>query len=127
MVEKSSNQYYFFGIRDSEDRLVGTCYLSNLNYLYRTAELQIRIGDTENRGKGYGRIAVKKLLKFAFYDLNLNRVFLQVFSDNIPAIKVYEYSGFIKEGVLRKAVYINGIYKDVFVYGILKEEFIYES
>ena len=114
----------FFAIRLMEtDRLVGTCQLHSINTIHRSAELQIRLGDPADRGQGYGTEAVKLLLEFAFADLNLHRVYLHVFARNEPAIVVYEKAGFIREGTLRRAAFINGEYIDVVVMAILRDEY----
>ena len=84
--------------------------------------MQIRLGEAEERGHGYGTEAVRLLLDFAFKDLNLHRVYLRVFVTNEAALRVYEKVGFVREGVLREAAYIDGKYVDVAVLGILRDE-----
>ena len=105
------------------DELIGSCQLNNINHVHRCAELQIRIGEENELGKGYGLEAVKLLLKYGFHDLNLNRIQLQVFSSNQTACHVYEKAGFIYEGVLRRAAYIDGSFIDVIVMGVLRDEY----
>ncbi len=118
------NDAVIFGIRLLEsDKLIGTCQLHSISAVHRGAELQIRLGEVAARGAGYGTEAVTLLLQFAFRDLNLNRVLLHVFSTNAAAIRVYEKAGFVREGVLRKAAFIDGEYVDVLVMGILREEY----
>lgn len=113
-----------FGIRLIEtNKLIGTCQLHSIDPVSRAAELQIRLGEVGERGKGYGTEAIRLLLQFGFSDLNLNRIYLHVFSANTPAIRVYEKSGFIREGLLRQAVYIDGRYEDVILMGILRDEY----
>lgn len=111
-----------FAIRDKSGRLVGTCQLVNRNPLHRSAELQIRIGDKRDRGRGYGTAAVQSLLQFAFRDWNLRRVQLYVLDGNEPALRTYEKCGFKREGVLRQAVYIDGRYRDLVVMAVLRDE-----
>lgn len=113
-----------FGIRLLEgNKLIGSCQLHSINSVHRTAELQIRIGEVEERGHGFGTQAVQLLLDFAFKDLNLRRVYLHVFANNIPAIRIYEKKGFKNEGLLRQAAYVDGAYMDVMVMGILRDEY----
>lgn len=50
-------------------------------------------------------------------------MYLTVLEDNIPAIKQYEKSGFVYEGIHREAVYENGIYLNMKIISILKSEF----
>jgi RimJ/RimL family protein N-acetyltransferase len=111
-----------FAIREKSGRLVGVCQLVNRNPLHQNAELQIRIGDPADRGRGYGTAAVKALVQFAFHDWNLHRVQLFVIEGNDAALRTYEKCGFTREGVLRKAVYIDGRYCDLIVMGLLRDE-----
>lgn len=114
-----------FAIRlSASDALIGTCQLHSISRVHRSAELQIRLGEVAQRRKGYGTQAVSLLLDFAFKDLNLQRVYLHVFQNNLAAIRAYEKVGFITEGVLRRAAFINGKYVDVLVMGILAEEYV---
>jgi RimJ/RimL family protein N-acetyltransferase len=113
-----------FGIRkNGTGQLIGSCQLNNINWIHRTAELQIRIAADDDRGKGFGREAVGLLLQFGFDDLNLNKVYLHVFADNERAIKAYEKSGFQKEGWFKQHVYVAGKYLDVLVMAIFRSEY----
>jgi len=103
--------------------LIGTCQLHSINYVHRSAELQIRIGDISAQGMGYGTEATRLLLDFAFRDLNLHRVSLHVFANNERAIRMYEKIGFVGEGVMRKMAHIDGVYIDALLMGILREEY----
>lgn len=118
------NDVQIFAIRTVEhNELIGTCQLYNINSINRSAELQIRIGNAGNRGKGYGKQAVDLLLSFGFSDLNLSRIYLHVFEDNKAAIRLYEKCNFKKEGLLREADYIDGEFKNVLIMSVLKKEF----
>ena len=112
-----------FGIRErATGQLVGSCQLLGISPTHRKAELQIRIGESQARGRGYGREAVELLLDFAFDDLNLNRVELTVVDGNQPAVRTYEGAGFLREGLLRQAAYIDGRYIDLVLMSILRDE-----
>lgn len=115
---------FIFGVRRIEDdKLIGSCQLNNLNYVSRTAELQIRIATDEDRGKGFGSDAVQLLLKFAFDDLNLNKVYLNVFSTNARAIKAYQKAGFRQECELRQHAFVDGKYLNIIVMAVLREDY----
>ena len=98
----------------NEKRAIGTCQLFNINWIHRNAELQIRIGDQSYQSKGYGCEAVDLLCEFGQEDLNLHRMYLQVFADNTGEIKAFEKSGFSHEGTHKDSVSIDGEWKDVF-------------
>lgn len=112
-----------FGIRllDTQS-LIGSCQLHSINDIHRSAELQIRLGESEGRGHGYGTEAVQLLLDFAFKDLNLRRVYVHVLATNGRALRLYEKVGFVREGTLREAAHIDGRYVDIVLLGILRDE-----
>lgn len=111
-----------FAIREKGGRLIGTCQLVNRNPLHQSADLQIRIGDRKDRGRGYGTAAVQSLLQFAFRDWNLHRVQLFVIEGNEAAMRTYEKCGFKREGVLRQAVHIDGQFRDLVLMAVLRDE-----
>lgn len=99
------------------DRHIGNIYLREINWIYRRAQLEIFIGDSEERSKGYGESAIRQLLSHAFFDLGLEKVHLRVLADNCTAIHVYEKCGFVVEGRLKNHVFKNGLWKDLIVMG----------
>lgn len=105
------------------NQLIGSCQLHNIHPIHRSAELQIRLGNVDERGKGYGTEAVKLLLQFGFIDLNLHRIYLHVKDNNPAAIRIYEKCGFQIEGILRQAAFIDGEYVNLQVMGILQKDF----
>jgi RimJ/RimL family protein N-acetyltransferase len=114
-----------FGIRRrDDDALIGSCQLHSIHPVHRTAELQIRIGQVDQRSQGLGTEGVRLLLRFAFLDLNLERVHLHVFADNTAALRVYQRVGFVEEGRLRQHAYVDGQRRDVVMMGILRQEFL---
>lgn len=106
----------------SVEKIMGVIQLIDIHPVHRTAELTMRIGEEKNRGHGYGTLAIKQAVEFAFKNLNLQRIWLRAFSSNERAIAAYEKAGFQKEGVLRRSAYINGLWEDEVIMGILREE-----
>lgn len=104
--------------------LIGSCQLSNIHSIHRNAELQIRIGDSNQRGKGLGSEAVRNLCAFGFGEMNLHRIYLHVFATNIAAINAYMKCGFVHEGTLREAARIENEWVDVHVMGLIRNEFV---
>jgi RimJ/RimL family protein N-acetyltransferase len=80
------------------DRLVGSTGLSAIQPSSRQAQFGIFIGGSEEWGKGYGTEATELMVGYGFETLNLNRIWLHVFEDNLRAISVYEKIGFAREG-----------------------------
>lgn len=120
MMSKRSDLVLFVIEELSTRQSIGTCQLLNINWIHRSAELQIRIGNEAYQSKGFGIEAVKLLCEFGFSDLNLHRVYLHVFASNERAIRSYEKCGFQNEGTLIEAAFINGVWADVLVMGLTK-------
>jgi RimJ/RimL family protein N-acetyltransferase len=89
----------------------------------RRAMLGIMIGEREYWGRGYGTDAIRTLFRFAFEEMNLNRVWLTAFEFNERSIACYRKCGFREEGRLRQDRFARGRYWDTLVMGILREEF----
>ena len=85
---------------------IGNCGLTDIDTARRKAQLWIYIGD--GRGKGAGSIAVRKLLAYAFDDLDLHRVYIRVLANNPQAICFYQRFGFSIEGIFRQDTIQNG-------------------
>jgi UDP-4-amino-4,6-dideoxy-N-acetyl-beta-L-altrosamine N-acetyltransferase len=115
------NDARIFAIRE-DGRLVGTCQLHSIHPVHRSAELQIRIGAADARGRGIGREALRQLLRQGFEELGLHRISLHVFATNEAAIRAYEHVGFRREGLLREAALLGGSWIDVLLMGVLAGE-----
>lgn len=110
-------------IETREGLHIGNIDLREMRHEDRKTELGIMIGDKEYWSKGYGTDAVLTLLRFAFDEMNLNRVWLTVHDSNERAITCYRKCGFQEEGRLRQEVFRDGRYQDIVIMGILRSEF----
>ena len=109
-----------FAIVDEEDNWIGTISLKHIDKEVGQAEYAI-ITSSKVHGKGYAYKASTELINYAFNDLHLQRVYLNVASDNLRAINFYKRFGFIYEGTFRKAIRINGILKDLEWFSVIRE------
>ncbi|GIP61052.1 GNAT family protein [Paenibacillus sp. FSL W8-0186] len=122
IAAQSTAKGYLIEYKETE-QTVGIVSLINIDYKNRSAECVIDIGVKDVWGKGIGTAAISLILEYAFNELNLNRLYLQVFSFNERAIKLYEKMGFIHEGKFRQALYRKGKWHDIVIMGILKDEY----
>jgi [ribosomal protein S5]-alanine N-acetyltransferase len=110
-----------FAIRKTTDpTIIGYVQITGINGVHRSAELGIRIGAEQNRGQGFGKEALGLAIDFCWNHLNLNRVQLVVFKHNARAIAAYNAVGFRKEGLLRKAAFIDGAWVDLILMAALR-------
>jgi RimJ/RimL family protein N-acetyltransferase len=106
-IERAEHDAWFASIRQREDarifgirlvdgdELIGSCQLHSIHD--GSAELQIRIGERNAQGRGYGSEAVRLLLRHAFWELGLRRVTLHVLASNTRALAVYRRAGFVEQ------------------------------
>lgn len=110
-------------IRDGETwRMIGNCEFHNISQINRSADVGIFIGDKTVWNAGYGTETMQLLLKYGFETLNLNRISLVVYDDNLRAMRAYEKAGFVLEGRLRQAKYKHGRYGDELIMSVLRSE-----
>jgi len=121
---KSKEAIVLIIVEKKTTKLVGQTAFFRIDYISRSAIFYLAILDTAFWSKGFGSEATKLMVDYAFKTLNLNRIQLHVCAENAPAIKIYERVGFIKEGVLRQAMFRNGNYVDFWVMGILKSDWL---
>lgn len=113
---------YLFRIRlQQDDTLIGFVAL-DVNWANQNAFLAIGIGEPTAWGKGYGSEAMMLILNYAFNELSLHRVGLNVISTNARAIALYEKMGFVHEGTQREWGVRDGQRFDLVYYGILRRE-----
>lgn len=103
------------------DRPIGSVYLRDIDRMHQKAEYGIFIGEEDARGKGYGSSAARLMIKYAFEEMQLHRLFLRVYAENVRAIRSYEKAGFVKEAYLREDVCIDGKYHNIVLMGILNQ------
>jgi RimJ/RimL family protein N-acetyltransferase len=122
----TKNESIVFAIRLlSDNKIIGIAGLDDIIKSNQVATLFIGIGNKDLRGNGYGHESMKILLDYGFNDMDLYRIQLNVLEFNTSAIKLYERSGFKKEGIFREFVLRNNQRYDMFLYSLLKYEYKY--
>lgn len=101
---------------------IGDISFHRVDWITRSAELGIMIGEKQYWDKGYGSEAIRLMFTHGFNGLNLHRIFLGVHPDNSRAKHAYEKLGFKHDGRHRDAIYRNGRYYDLLIMSILKQE-----
>ena len=125
-IEKSSKdkERKHFLICNSKDEIIGEVLLMDIDTEYKSCSYRIAIFSKDNFNKGIGYKATKEALKYAFINLDLHRVELEVFDYNPRARAMYEKVGFIQEGIKRDALFINKEFHNVHIMSILSNEFM---
>ena len=102
---------------------IGRIALNNIDEVNRSLNLKIiYIGDMKNRGKGYGVEALRAILEYSFFEMDLHRVAIDHFLDDMVSENLYNRIGFRKEGIMKRAGRQGDDFFDLQLRGILKEE-----
>jgi RimJ/RimL family protein N-acetyltransferase len=121
-AREKRNRFDFAIRTQADERLVGTGQLEGLEWNHGHAWLQLSLGEAADRGKGYGGDALKLLLRYAFYELNLYRLTTACFEYNPRGLKFLERHGFVVEVRRRQALRRDGRRWDELRLGLLREE-----
>lgn len=121
---RSKNDVVFSIVDKQTDTQIGFVGLYQINWIAKSGEMRIFIGEKEAWNKGYGTEATKMIVSYGFERLNLNRIWAGSNIENIGSWKSEEKAGFRKEGILRQEMYCNGKYFDVVRSGILRDEYL---
>jgi RimJ/RimL family protein N-acetyltransferase len=84
-------------------RPIGMTSLEEINRINSAAEFDIRIGEKDCWGKGYGTETTRLMLDYGFTCLGLHSIRLVVLSYNERAIRAYTRAGFKHAGRIREA------------------------
>lgn len=106
-----------FAIVDEQNEYMGTISLKNINKVDNNAEYAI-VTRTVAHGKGLALEATKEILNYAFNELKLHKVYLNVLEENRRANRFYEKCGFKFEGMSKEFLYIKGKYHNLNWYAI---------
>jgi RimJ/RimL family protein N-acetyltransferase len=117
-ADPSSNTSYLFAIRTLESWVE----LDDIEWPGATGWLGIGIGAPGYWNRGYGTDAMKVLIRFAFLEVQLHRLNLNVFEYNERAVHLYQKLGFQVEGRVKNYLQRDGRTWDVIFMGLLRPE-----
>ncbi len=109
-------------IETSEGRPIGNLGLFGIDETMGRATLGIFIGEKDCWSQGYGKEAIRQVLRYAFAELGLRRLELHTDEDNLRGVRCYEKCGFQREGLLRAYRPRLGQPVNCWVMGVLREE-----
>jgi RimJ/RimL family protein N-acetyltransferase len=114
-----------FGVEVAEtEKLIGIVFLTDINLIHRNAHLSYFFGEEKDRRPRDFLRAIHMAADFAFYKLNLHRLYGKILEDYHKHMRFIEQFGGKKEGVQRQAVYKGGKYVDLINFSILKEDWV---
>jgi len=115
--------YPFLIFREQDGALVGGITLANVRRgIVQAGTVGYWTGEPY-AGRGYMTTALRLLLPTLFGELNLHRVEAACIPGNTASVRVLEKCGFVREGLARRYLCINGVWQDHLLFGMLHEDF----
>lgn len=111
-----------FAIDDLEGNNVGGISFHSRNRKNGTFAIGLDI-DSPYRRKGYGRDAIRILMRYAFHERRYQKCNSTCVDVNEPSIQFHKDLDFVEEGRRRRHVFFNGQYYDDILFGLTREEF----
>ncbi len=121
--EHKKQQYSFFIKDEIADVLIGLVNVKSIDQNIQKCEIGYFIAQVY-AGKGIVSNMTSEVIRFCFEDLEMNKIFLRVFPENIGSKKVALKNGFVQEGILRQEYRgFQGELEDVMYLGLLKSTY----
>lgn len=98
---------------------IGAIDLFDFDPYHLRAGVGILIGSEEFRNRGFAKIAIAEVVKYAFDILQLHQLFANITTDNISSIKVFEKMGFVLCGIKRDWIKIQNGFLDEATYQLI--------
>jgi RimJ/RimL family protein N-acetyltransferase len=123
-IERSEREPEVYGrfVIEVDGERAGSVGFRVVNERNRIAEAGRFALEPRFRGRGIGDTAVRIFQRHLLVDLDLHRIELQIYGFNERAIAQAERTGYVREGVKRKAYRRNGEWQDAVLFGLLREE-----
>jgi RimJ/RimL family protein N-acetyltransferase len=125
-LNSSSNDYMFAIIRLEDQKLIGACGLLYVNWIIRSADFSFYIGLDKLYidDIGYAQEATNLLLNYGFNNLNLNKVWMELYEFDSKKIDFFTNKfKFKTDGILRENCFFNRKYWDSHIISLLKHDF----
>ena len=116
------NNVFLAVIDKKNGQHIGNIKLGPIQWIHRTAEVGILLGEKEYWGKGFATEALKLLSNYAFNKLNLRKLTAGCYNLNKGSEALFLKAGFAVEGVRPQQFFFNGQYVDYVLLGLINEK-----
>ncbi|MFX1358081.1 MAG: GNAT family N-acetyltransferase [Promethearchaeota archaeon] len=106
---------------------IGTCEVSEINWINRHAYLGILIGEQSYWNQNLCTEVAKLLTKYAFEEMNLKKLYWGAFNPNLGSQRCCEKAGFKLEATLKNDIYIDGKYFNTLIYSLFRKDWLNEK
>jgi [ribosomal protein S5]-alanine N-acetyltransferase len=120
----SNNELYLAICKKNNNEMIGYTGVKDIDRINRQALVHgLIIGDKKNRNLTYSTEALFLLLNYLFSEMGIHRVYGYWLEEHKSSLLFGKMLGFVKEGILRDAVFKNNRFHNLVLGSILEVDF----
>lgn len=119
-IQNKNNIRYIIEV---DKKRIGLATITNIDWKNRKACHGIKLFSNDVKGKGYGTDTVNTIMKYAFEELQLNKLYSTILEYNVPSINLYKKCGWSIDGTLRESTFKQNRYVNELAVSILKKDY----
>lgn len=116
---------FMFMIELADRTPIGVCGLVYVHWVLRSADISLYIGHDEtyiDGPGGYAEEAARVLIRYGFENLNLHKMWTELYAFDERKVDLFTRLGFHRDGVLRDNCYEGGRYHDSYIYSLIRAD-----
>ena len=124
-MERPRKEYNFGITLHGEGKVIGIISIDSISMVHETGNIGYWLGENHHR-KGYMTEAFRKVLDFSFNELELRRINMRAFVENVASNKLISNMGFVYEDTQIEALKdkATGKLHDEHIYRLLRKEYL---
>ena len=116
-------KFIFFIIEDAQKTPIGITGLTYIDWVNRHADLHLGIYEIQWGDFKLGTSIIDTMLNHAFNTLGLNKVYAEVYENDINKIDLFNKNKFSKDANLREHYFHGGKFISSYIFSILKSSY----
>jgi len=125
-VVEDDNTQMFIIERLKDSKPMGVCGLVYVNWVIKSADVSFYIGERNVYidSTGCADEALNLLMKYAFNQLNMHKLWTELYEFDTKKINFYEKHKFKRDAILRDNCFEDGKYWNSYIYSLIQNEFL---
>ena len=122
LFKENPPKVIMFGVMNKSRKLIGVCGLTYIDWKNKHAEISIILSLNNWQKTKEAKDTINLLTEYGFGELNLHRLWVEIFSTIPQNVNLFEKMNFAKEGTLKDKLWRNGKWHDSFIYSKLSRK-----
>jgi len=109
--ESHTDSLFGIFLRENNEH-IGNVKVGDMDQVHQHGNVGIMIGDKNSWGKGCAKESIQLVTKYAFEELNLNKLIAGIYANNIGCYKAFLNAGYNEAGRLKSHMFYKGKFVD---------------